>query len=98
MGIEVGFFVTDDGMVIEQFSENDAISLEEILIMPTTKGCDNKNISRINSYATDVLIPYYEGDILLAEHCFDMYLDVLAEIGNLDPYWFFDLENRFTGF
>lgn len=98
MSITVDWFVTDDGIVIEQISEDDAMNLEELLILPTTSNCDREKIKKVNNAATDFLVPYYEGNILLAENCLDIYLDVLAEIADIDPYWFLGLESRFIGF
>lgn len=98
MGIDVGWFVVDSGIVVEQFSENDPLPIEELLILPTTSDCDKEKIEKVNNAAADFLVPYYEGNILLAENCLDIYLDVLAEIADIDPYWFLGLESRFIGF
>jgi hypothetical protein len=98
MSITVDWFVTDDGIVVEQVLEDESIDLEELLILPVTSNCDTEKIKKVNNAAADFLVPFYQGDILLAEDCLDIYLDVLAEIANIDPYWFFGLETRFVGF
>lgn len=66
MGIDVGWFVTDSGVVIEQILEADPLPIEELLILPTTSNCDKAKIKKVNNAATDFLVPYYEGNILLA--------------------------------
>ena len=98
MGIDVDWFVTDDGIVVEQVLATDPLPLEELLILPMAKDCNTIKISEINHCATDFLVPYYQGNILLAENCLDIYLDILAEIGGIEPYWFLGLESRFFSF
>ena len=96
------WFINENGIVVTQFDEYPN-TLEDLLILPFNADCDVEKIKQVNSVADDFLDIYYPSidygdDNLLADELFDVYLDVLAEIAEIDPYWFLGLKNRFTGF